>query len=48
MIRLAKIGVPWDVAKRMSPTRRLAAIVAAGEIDGREFDWDNMRWRDDA
>jgi hypothetical protein len=41
-----KHGVPWDAAWQLTPTRRLAYLVAAGEIDGGEFDWGAMRWRE--
>ena len=38
---------PWLDLREASSDRRLAVIVAAGEIDGREFDWDALRWKDD-
>ena len=38
-------GVPYDVAARMSPVRRMAFIVAFGELKGHSFDWDHMRWK---
>jgi hypothetical protein len=44
-LRLVKSGVPWDEVWNMSPTRRLALVVAFGEIDGGEFDWRLMQWR---
>lgn len=44
-MRLVRVGVPWDVAWRMSPARRLACIVIAGELDGGEFDWDRLEWK---
>ena len=44
MLRLAKSGVPWDGADRLNGERLLGFIVAAGEIDGRKFDWDQMDW----
>jgi hypothetical protein len=46
MLILARNGVPWDEVARMTPTRRLAAVVALREMDGEEFDWTAMRWRE--
>jgi hypothetical protein len=46
ILRLVKHGVPWDVAWKMSPTRRLAYVVAFGEIDGGRFDWSTKTWSD--
>ncbi len=46
LMRLLKIGVPWNVAINSSVTRRFAMIVAAGEIEGGTFDWGNMRWEE--
>jgi hypothetical protein len=43
---LVKHGVPWDVAWGMSPARRLATLVVSGELDGGEFDWDRLRWKE--
>ena len=45
-MRLLKLGVPWHVAVSLSPTKRIAIMVAGGEIDGREFDWENTNWRE--
>lgn len=50
-IFLLEKGVPYDavfgpVRRPLSPTRRLALIVAAGENAGGEFDWDRRRWRE--
>jgi hypothetical protein len=41
-----KNGVPYEVAAALSPARRLAYVVIAGELDGGEFDWDGLRWRE--
>ena len=46
VMRLLGYGVPWDAAWAMSPARRLAFIVAAGEINGGEFDWRAKRWKE--
>ena len=46
VLRLVKHGVPWRDAWAMSPTRRWAVIVAAGEIDGGSYDWNTLRWRE--
>ena len=37
-------GVPFDVAFSLSPTARLAWVVAVGTLNGRVFDWSNFRW----
>jgi hypothetical protein len=39
-------GVPWDVAETMSDNQRIAAAIIKGELDGGEFDWAAMRWRE--
>ena len=39
-------GVPYQEALKLSPIRRLAYVVALGEIRGNKFDWDNMRWKE--
>jgi hypothetical protein len=44
-MRLVGAGVPWDVATKMSDTMRFALVVMVGEQEGRDFDWDAMRWR---
>lgn len=44
--RLVSYGVPWDVAWRMSPARRLGFIVAFGENAGGQWDWAALRWKD--
>jgi hypothetical protein len=44
VMRLVKLGVPWSEAWAMSPARRWALIVAAGEMDGGRFDWTKRRW----
>ena len=46
MLFLVKNGVPYDVAMRLSPTRRVAYVVAIGELAGGAFDWRTMSWKD--
>ena len=43
---LVRNGVPFDVAFSLPPDDRLAWVVALGTIDGREFDWQNLRWKE--
>jgi hypothetical protein len=44
---LVKNGVPFDVAFSLLEEERLAWIVALGTLEGREFDWQICRWKDD-
>lgn len=37
-------GVPFDLASELSPTQRLAWVVAVGTLKGGEFDWERMGW----
>ena len=46
MLRLCEYGVPWAVAWKLTPVRRLAYLIAGGEARGGEFDWDRMRWKE--
>lgn len=46
MLYLVKNGVPWDVATRLSPTRRFGMVVALGELAGGSYDWGARRWRE--
>ena len=46
---LLDAGVPYEavfggVRAPMSATRRLAFVVARGEMRGGSFDWDRRRW----
>jgi len=43
---LVRNGVPFDVAFSLPADERLAWVVVFGELDGREFDWRAMRWRE--
>jgi hypothetical protein len=45
-LRLVKQGVPWNEAWNMSPARRLACLIAFGEMDGGIFDWQSLCWRE--
>jgi len=44
VVYLVKNGVPLNRAMKMSPARRLAHIVALGEIEGRAFNWNKLEW----
>jgi hypothetical protein len=46
VLRLTQNGVPWDHAWSVSDTRRLAYLVAIGEMNGGRFSWENRRWED--
>lgn len=41
---LVKLGVPYDVAMRMSNARRLAWLVTAKQAEGGKFNWTSMSW----
>lgn len=38
--------MPFDVAFDLPEDERLAFIVALGTLDGREFDWESLSWKD--
>ena len=40
--------MPFDVAFSLPEDERLAFIVAIGTLDGREFDWSSVTWKDKA
>jgi hypothetical protein len=40
--------VPFDVAFSLAEDERLAFVVALGSLDGREFDWTSVTWKDSA
>ena len=44
VVLLVQNGVPYDVAMKMSATRRLAMIVAIGELKGGRWNWNTMAW----
>ena len=44
MLFLVRNGAPWAEVRAMSAERRLACVVALGELDGRVWDWDALRW----
>ena len=46
IVDLLSLGVPWDVALGMSPARRLAIMVIAGERKGGKFNWKRMKWEE--
>ena len=39
-------GVPFDVAFSLPPDDRLAWVVALGTLDGGEFDWATLSWKE--
>ena len=41
-----KNGVPFDVAFSLPPDERLAFVVVLGRLDGGEFDFVAMRWKE--
>ena len=43
---LCRNGVPFDVAFSLAPEDRLAWVVALGRLDGREFDFATLTWKD--
>ena len=45
VLLLARSGVPWDHAWAISSERRNAYVVALGEIDGGDYDWNVNRWK---
>lgn len=38
--------MPFDVAFCLAPEERLACVIALGRLDGHEFDFAAMRWKD--
>lgn len=38
--------MPFDVAFSLPEDERLAFVVAIGTLDGREFDWPNVMWKE--
>jgi hypothetical protein len=45
-LSLIKRGVDADLAFALDDAERLAWCVAMGELEGRTFDWEEMRWQD--
>ena len=43
---LCRNGVPFDVAFSLTPDERLAWVVALGRLDGNEFDFTTMSWKE--
>lgn len=43
---LVQSGVPFDVAFTLAPEDRLAWIVALGTLQGRQFDWPTLSWKE--
>jgi len=43
---LVKSGVPYEAALRMSDARRVAFVIALGELSGdKKYDWQSGSWR---
>lgn len=38
--------MPFDVAFSLDEEERLAFVVAIGTLDGREFEWSSLTWKD--
>jgi hypothetical protein len=43
---LVKNGIPWDVAVNLSHKERVAWAIIFGEIEGGEFDYRFMKWKE--
>lgn len=47
---MIKWGVPFDIAWAMVECGMIEDVIAwtviMGELEGGEFDWDRMRWKD--
>lgn len=43
---LIKNGVPEEIAWELTPSERLARIVVFGQLDGGDFDWDRLKWKE--
>ena len=43
---LVRNGVPFDVAFSLPADERLAWVVVFGTLDGGEFDFVSMRWKE--
>jgi hypothetical protein len=41
-----KNGVPFDVAFSLPDVERTAYHITFGELEGGEFDWSAMNWRE--
>jgi hypothetical protein len=37
--------VPFEIAFSLPLDERLAFVIAFGMLDGREFDWNLLRWK---
>ncbi|CAN7329504.1 hypothetical protein LJR084_001924 [Variovorax sp. LjRoot84] len=43
---LVKHNVPFDVAFQMDDVTRTAMCIVLAEMEGGEFDWDSMCWKE--
>ena len=37
-------GFPFDVVECWDEAERMAQVIIIGELNGREWNWDRMRW----
>jgi hypothetical protein len=44
-VAACKAGLPYDVAFREDDGFVLAWVVAAGENDGAQYNWDDLTWK---
>jgi hypothetical protein len=44
MVILLQNGVPYDVIMKMSDVRRVAMVVAIGELKGGRYNWETSAW----
>jgi len=44
-LRLVSLGVPYEVAAKLSPAQRVAYLVILIELQGPRFDWDEFCWK---
>jgi hypothetical protein len=43
---LVKNGVPYDRAFAMEADELAAHVIVFGQLDGGEWDWSSMRWKE--
>lgn len=43
---LIKNGIPFDVAAELDDGSALAFMIAFGEMEGNQWDWNAMSWRE--
>lgn len=45
---LVQRGVPYDLARDMTPEEVFSHVIVFGEMEGGKFDWEKMRWKTEA